>query len=155
MLIPHSEQGSKSAQKTRLLTIWFGANDAALENSVQHVPIAEYSSNTEKLIDMVSNPSSKWYSPSTQIILLTPPPLNSNQHTSGDRTFEITKKYAEALCKVGEKKGVPVVNVWQALYDAAKQKEVDLKKFLSDGLHLTSEGYEVRSQSPLSNWIPS
>lgn len=60
-----------------------------------------------------------------------------------DREFEVTKKYAEAVRDVATKEGLPVVDVWNALYNAAGREERALGKFLSDGLHLNAAGYEV------------
>ncbi len=40
----------------RLLTIWFGANDAVLPEFVQHVPLDEFAANLRTLIQMVRAP---------------------------------------------------------------------------------------------------
>ncbi len=60
-----------------------------------------------------------------------------------DRTVERTRTYAEAAIAVGKKEGVPVVDVFSLLWSAAGENEEGLKKFLSDGLHLKPEGYQV------------
>jgi hypothetical protein len=62
-----------------------------------------------------------------------------------DRSFEQTRKYAEAVREVGKQENIPVLDVWSALYDAAGRDERALEQFLWDGLHLNSAGYEVRS----------
>ncbi len=138
----------------KLLTIWFGANDAVEPEGTQHVPLEEYSSNLSKLIQLVKSPSSEWYSPETRIILLTPPPVNTTLWLAflkeievptdhSDRTVERTRTYAEAAIAVGKKEGVPVVDVFSLLWSAAGENEEGLKEFLSDGLHLKPEGYQV------------
>ncbi|KAI0702340.1 SGNH hydrolase-type esterase domain-containing protein [Cytidiella melzeri] len=138
----------------RLLTIWFGANDAVEPGGHQHVPLPEYSENLSKLVKMVKSPSSEWYSPETRIILLTPPPVNTYQwaqflrtcdepRETSDRTVERTKTYADAAIEVGKKEGVPALNLFGLFWDAAGGEEKNLDKFLSDGLHLTAEGYKL------------
>ena len=99
---------------------------------------------------MVTDPESPWYSAATKVILITPPPVNTYQRGVDldpplrlERLFETTKAYAEAVGEVGTKEGVPVVDVWNALYDAAGRDEKALSQFLSDGLHLNAAGYDV------------
>lgn len=60
-----------------------------------------------------------------------------------DRSFETTRKYAEAVVDVGKRENLPIVDVWNLLYDAAGKKESALENFLVDGLHLNTAGYEV------------
>ncbi|KDQ59533.1 hypothetical protein JAAARDRAFT_33109 [Jaapia argillacea MUCL 33604] len=134
--------------KVRLLTIFYGANDAALAPSPQHVELPTYKSNLTKLIHMVTSPSSQWYSPETKIILIAPPPVNPVQwaeHIGGvsDRKFEVTKLYAEAVKEVGATEGLPVVDSWTGIWDKTGHDQSKLPTYLSDGLHLTPAGYEV------------
>jgi len=139
--------------KVRILTIWFGANDAAIKPSAQHIPLPKFISNLTHLVRMVTSPTSPYYSPHTRIVLITPPPVNTYQREAElqakeppkllDRTFETTRKYAEAVEGVGEKESIPVVDIWNALYDAAGRDERALCRFLWDGLHLNSAGYEI------------
>jgi len=141
----------------RLLIIWFGANDAAVPASVQHVPLPQYIANMKQLIQMIKNPESPYYAPHTQIIIITPPPVNEIQRTvflAGqkpplelDRGFELTKSYAAAAKKTGEEAGLGVADVWTKIWDRAGHKESALDKYLSDGLHLTKDGYEVGNLS--------
>ena len=88
----------------------------------------------------------------TRVILITPPPLNDFQWGKrveiglpADREFEVTRKYAEAAKAVGEKEGIPVVDVWTAIWEAAGKEQEGLEKYLIDGLHLTVAGYNVGS----------
>lgn len=137
----------------RLLTIWFGANDACLPRAFQHVPLDKFSANLSTLIQMVTSATSPWYSPTTKIILITPPPFNSSQWSAFlqtkippgemDRTPENTARYAQAVRDVGAKEKIPVLDVFSAIVDAADGDEKALEKYLSDGLHLTEEGYTV------------
>ncbi|KAK0450699.1 GDSL Lipase/Acylhydrolase [Armillaria borealis] len=139
--------------KVRILTIWFGANDACIKPSPQHVPLGQFTSNIKYLIDLVHSSKSPHYSPDTRIILITPPPVNTYQRSADlqarspplalDRLFETTRQYAQAVIDVGREASVPVVDVWAALWNAAGQDERALSKFLSDGLHLNRDGYSI------------
>ena len=59
-----------------LITIFFGANDAALpdRDPAKHVPIPEYKENLEMLIDNAT----KSY-PNAKILLISPPPVHREQ----------------------------------------------------------------------------
>lgn len=128
--------------KVQLLTIWFGANDAAPPPSVQHVPKDEYTLNLKHLVSMIRSPTSPYYSPHTRIILITPPPVNSHQRS--DRDFDITKSYAEAARETGSALHLPVADVWTEIWEASGKDEKALATYLHDGLHLSAAGYEVR-----------
>jgi len=137
----------------RLLTIWFGANDAALAPNPQHVPLPKFKVNLKQIISMVTSPKSAYYSPSTRILLISPPPVNTYQRNADlaarveprepDRKFEVTKVYAEAVLEVGKEVGVAVVDAWSRLWEAAGKDERSLSAFLYDGLHLNAAGYEI------------
>ncbi|KAN0076895.1 SGNH hydrolase-type esterase domain containing protein [Tylopilus felleus] len=127
--------------KVQLLTIWFGANDAAPPPSSQHVPRDRYKDNLVHLVNMIRSPTSAYYSPHTRIILITPPPVNTHQWT--DRIFEETKLYAEAAKEVGAQVGVPVADVWTEIWEAAGRDERACERYLLDGLHLNAAGYEI------------
>jgi len=137
--------------KVRILTIWLGANDAALPGSSQHVPREKYGENLTKLVRMVTHPFSAHYSPDTRILLLTPPPVNTyqwglhreEQGRAKDRDFEVTRTYAETVKEVGEKEGVPVVDLWTKIWDACGRVEEKLSEYLWDGLHLNEQGYAI------------
>ncbi|KZT11198.1 SGNH hydrolase [Laetiporus sulphureus 93-53] len=139
--------------KVRLLTIWLGANDAALPGSPQHVSLSDYAANLTELVRIVTSPSSPRYSPDTRILLLTPPPINTHQWAvrqaakdppkALDRKFEVTQAYAAKVLDVGKEVGVPVVDLWTTLWDACGRKEEQLSQYLYDGLHLNEQGYAI------------
>ncbi|KDR81821.1 hypothetical protein GALMADRAFT_240048 [Galerina marginata CBS 339.88] len=141
------------APKVRMLVIWFGANDACILPSPQHVPLPKFSANLKHMVSLIKSPTSQYYSPSTRIILISPPPVNTlvrradlearNPPLKLDREFEVTRAYAEAAQKVAKEEGVGYVDVWTALWEAAGKEEKGLEKVLSDGLHLNAEGYRV------------
>lgn len=137
--------------KVRILTIWLGANDAATPDTSQHVPRDKYAANLAKLIRMVRDPASPRYSPATKVLLLTPPPVNTHQWRvlreqdggSLDRNFEATRSYAQAASDVGAAEGVPVVDLWNKVWDACGHVEERLSEYLWDGLHLNQQGYAI------------
>lgn len=92
-------------------------------------------------------------SPTTELLLLTPPPVDppawavelERRHgkvMAPDRTIENTRLYAEACKEVGREAGVPCVDTWSAL-NAEAEKLGGLDSLLYDGLHLTSAGYKI------------
>lgn len=119
--------------KVQLLTIWFGANDACLPPSPQHVPLAQFTKLVTEIVHTVKSPSSPYHAPWTRVIILTAPPVNTYQRGADlaardpprglDREFDVTKQYAEAARMVGEAESVPVVDVWKMLWEACGEKE--------------------------------
>ncbi|KAG8692811.1 hypothetical protein FRC09_010938 [Ceratobasidium sp. 395] len=139
--------------KVKLLVVWFGANDAVLKHSPQHVPLPKFIENINTIVDMPTSPTSPWYSPTTRVLLVTTPPINVTQRNAElasrnppigpDRTHENTKAYAEAVVDVGKKRGVPVVDLWTAIWKAAGETEKGLEEFLPDGLHCNPASYKI------------
>ncbi|KAK7467079.1 isoamyl acetate-hydrolyzing esterase [Stygiomarasmius scandens] len=143
----------KYAPKVRLLVVWFGANDACIKPSPQHVPLPKFISNLKHIVNLVQSPDSDHYSPDTRIILVTPPPVNTIQRKEDlesrtpplalDRLFETTQQYAEAVKDVGREVKVPIVDIWTRMWEAAGKTEANLSNYLNDGLHLNKAGYEL------------
>lgn len=104
---------------------------------------------------MPTSPSSPWYSPRTRVILVTAPPVNATQRggelasrnppLAPDRTHETTKSYAQAVIDAGDKLGVPVVDLWTALWKEAGETEQGLESLLPDGIHCNERSYSVCS----------
>lgn len=135
------------------VTIFFGANDAALSGRTserQHVPIEEYKENLRKMVHHIKECSNK-----VLVVLITPPPIDEDgrfkyaRSLYGDkamklpeRTNEVTGLYAKQCIELAEELGLPSINLW------SKMQETDgwQKKFLNDGLHLTPEGNAVVHQ---------
>ncbi|OJA13728.1 hypothetical protein AZE42_02939 [Rhizopogon vesiculosus] len=59
------------------------------------------------------------------------------------RVFETTKAYAKAVKEVGEKENVPVADIWTTIFDGAGRTEEGCAKYLSNGLHLNSDGCNI------------
>ncbi|GAA5932653.1 SGNH/GDSL hydrolase family protein [Sporobolomyces koalae] len=140
--------------KIRMLAIWFGANDAALPTSPQHVTLEDFKANLVTILDLVRSPTSPYYSPDAIPVLITPPPVDAkirnDELTSRDpprvpdRDSELTRQYAVAVHQVATEQNVHCVDVWNAIDTKAREEAGGkLDKWLSDGLHLTGAGYEV------------
>ncbi|KAL2834177.1 SGNH hydrolase-type esterase domain-containing protein [Aspergillus cavernicola] len=144
----------------RFLTIWFGANDASLLGSSQHVPLDVYKMNLARIVQHPATVAQK-----PRILIITPTPVNEyqlqgfdegkgNSHPS--RVNSQTRLYAEAAGEVAGSLKLPVVDLWTAFMTAAGWKEgqpligsreaPNNEKFASlftDGLHLTADGYRI------------
>ncbi|GAA6019620.1 hypothetical protein JCM11491_002828 [Sporobolomyces phaffii] len=138
--------------KIRLLFIWFGANDAALPSSPQHVTLEEFKTNLVSIVDLVRSPASPYYSPGTVPVLVTPPPVNAHVRNAEltsrdpprvpDRDAALTQAYADAVRLVAAQERLHVVDVWTAI-DTKAREDGGLEKYLYDGLHLSAAGYEI------------
>ncbi|OJD11817.1 hypothetical protein AJ78_07485 [Emergomyces pasteurianus Ep9510] len=127
--------------KVRLMTVFFGANDAVLPGFQQHVPISTYKDSLTKIL---THPLIKAHK-ETNLLLLTPPPVNEYQFSSSNNTgtdattdpdpgpgpgtapvptslmrkASQTKLYADACRQVGKALNVPVADIWTAFMTAA------------------------------------
>ncbi|OAX78346.1 hypothetical protein ACJ72_07349, partial [Emergomyces africanus] len=115
--------------------VFFGANDAVLPGFQQHVPISAYKDSLTKIL---THPLIKAHK-ETNLLLLTPPPVNEYQFSSSSssstttsnntdpdpeptalmRKASQTKLYADACREVGKALNVPVADVWTAFMTAA------------------------------------
>jgi lysophospholipase L1-like esterase len=124
-----------------------GANDSVHPHRAQHVEISKFAENLYTTISLITSPTSPYYSPETIVYILIPPPVNPAQLSDvlkSERSNVNTKKYAEMVKRVGDETGVSVIDVWTSFWEKGGEKEEGLAPFLSDGLHLTGEGYKVR-----------
>ena len=98
------------APVVRLVTLWFGTNDAALSSSPTHqnVPLPEFTANLRTMMDNLTSPSSPYAVAHTQgfnVVLITPPPMyppGMDADSRGNRSVEVTKKYAEAVLSIAK-----------------------------------------------------
>ncbi|OKL61046.1 hypothetical protein UA08_03606 [Talaromyces atroroseus] len=146
--------------RVRLMTLFFGANDAVMTHHSQHVPLDQYK---ENLRFILTHPVIREHG--TKIIVLTPPPINEYQLKYFDaakgfdtpsRTAANTKLYADACRDVAQSLGLPVADIWTAILKSAGweagqpltgSKDVPpnevLASLLTDGLHFTGGGYKI------------
>uniref|UniRef100_A0A7S4IHU9 SGNH hydrolase-type esterase domain-containing protein n=1 Tax=Vannella robusta TaxID=1487602 RepID=A0A7S4IHU9_9EUKA len=164
----HSMDSERPAD---LVVIFWGANDAAL-NGKQGIPVTEYKQRLRTQIHNVrcagkAFSKSQTGSPKdyTQVIIITPPPVDDNSWLSAmkekyaatntnatpedlasitlDRNNDTTKLYAEAAKEVGVLDQCPVIDLYNDMQNASK----NYCSFLSDGLHLSSEGNDFLYKS--------
>ncbi|CAI7674809.1 unnamed protein product [Penicillium pancosmium] len=151
---------SPQTTNVRLMTIFFGANDACVPGHNQHVPLETYKENLKKIIQ---HPATRAQNP--RIIIITIPPVNEYQLEKFDndkdtphpsRTASLAKTYATAAREVGASLNVPVADVWSAFMATTGWKEgqplagsrdlpnsEEFSGLFTDGLHLTSAGYRI------------
>ncbi|KAF9734474.1 hypothetical protein PMIN06_002410 [Paraphaeosphaeria minitans] len=149
------------AARVRLVTIFFGANDACLPHTTgQHVSLKHFKLNLHKLI---SHPCIVAHR-GVNVLLITPPPVDEWQFddleepAKSARKAVIAQAYARAVFEVGVKSGTAVVDLWGACmrevgWDGGEEVPGDrrleksgLGRLLVDGLHLSGEGYTILSE---------
>ncbi|KAG3115976.1 hypothetical protein PI124_g20330 [Phytophthora idaei] len=109
-----------------LITLWLGANDAALpngSNSEQHVPIEKYRQN----LIMIVREFQAWKHEGDKKGVI-------------DRTNEMAGKYAQVCVETAYKLGLPVVNLYSYFNDMPKWRRNNM---LGDGLHLNTRGNKL------------
>ncbi|KAB1223541.1 hypothetical protein CJ030_MR2G011234 [Morella rubra] len=129
------------------VTVFFGANDACLPDrcsAFQHVPLEEYKRN---LLSVISSLKKRWSK--TQIILITPPPIDEetrlrfpfieNPLGLPERTNEAAGAYAKACIAVAKECGIPVVDLWTRMQQVPDWQNACLR----DGLHLSRGGNRI------------
>ncbi|CAI5476660.1 unnamed protein product [Closterium sp. Yama58-4] len=143
-------KGDTSIPPPALVTVFFGANDAALpgrKSGKQHVPISEFKENLRVIVTHLQS-----LGPNVRVVLITPPPVDEAGRMEfakamygeqcmkePERTNEVTGKYAAAVREVAEACGsVPVIDLWTVL-----QQQPNWQALLSDGLHLAPAGNKV------------
>ncbi|KAL2936040.1 hypothetical protein RDABS01_019158 [Bienertia sinuspersici] len=125
------------------VTIFFGANDAALpgrNSERQHVPTEEYKENLRKIVMHLKKCSSTML-----VVLITPPPVDEEgrmeyaQSVYGEkamklpeRTNETAGEYANQCISLAKELGIPSINLW------SKMQEIEgwQRKFLRFALFI-------------------
>ncbi|ODN87723.1 hypothetical protein L198_06953 [Cryptococcus wingfieldii CBS 7118] len=151
----------ENAPVARLVSIWFGTNDATSLPNPQHNTIQDFQSNLTHFLTSLTSPSSPYAAAQNpralNIVLITPPPVYAPQMDERgrrERTLERTKEFVDVVKALGaewgpegrEGKGkewkVGVLDLWGAM-----EKEVGLGDGLApyfiDGIHMTTKGYAV------------
>jgi isoamyl acetate esterase len=149
-----------AAPQVKILTLWFGANDACAPTGLagdQHVPLDEFVSALEQIIDYVVLKAHH-----TKIILLTPPPVDEHQFDAvNPRKAILTAQYAAAVRDLAARSNLPLVDVWTMFAaEAGLQQSLSVsstmlpgsklvppvqcfRELLWDGLHLSTKAYQL------------
>lgn len=154
------------------LVVLLGANDAALPRAVdnQHVPLAQYEANLTRIL---THPNIQAHAPKIILVTPPPLngfhlgelERESTPGAPTSRQARTTAQYVDAARRVANAvPGVVLVDLWTALMDRAIQRtpgwdmwtrsllgdeqdqnsqQAYLRELLTDGLHLTGEGYRV------------
>lgn len=128
------------------VTIMHGLNDAAVDagKDEPRIPVTEYSHNLEAMIAIAKGAG-------VRPVLLTCNPMCSfgvteklygvrEPYFSNGINF-LTRRYAEAMQRTGEKQGVIVVNIYSEFFKRATSGRVG--EFLTDGMHPNPAGHTI------------
>ena len=130
---------------TRLVTIFFGANDASI--GPLHVPVGDYERNLKTIAQHVQT-----HCPLAKLVFITPPPviehwrksyatkLNGGQLPEGwecDRSNIGVSEYIEACKRAAKAMDWPCIDIYT---DMNENREAHLNE---DGLHLNPSGYHL------------
>ncbi|KAI5796383.1 SGNH hydrolase-type esterase domain-containing protein [Peziza echinospora] len=149
-----------TTSKIKILTIFFGANDACVPGQYQHVPLDEYKANLKKLAQHQALGDHR-----PHILLVIPPPVceykmqihdMTRNRTTPSRFAAITKQYADAALEVSRELNIVPINLWGSFMEYAGWREgmplsgsksipqnEKLGELLRDGLHFTPKGYQL------------
>ncbi|KAJ1915553.1 isoamyl acetate-hydrolyzing esterase [Mycoemilia scoparia] len=146
----------------RLLTLFFGTNDAVLPGFPQHIEIPDYLKNMEAMVNMVRDPKSEFYHPDTRILFIAPGPVhvgmwNRQVGSTGQldlidsRDNNYVKQYCQALVDLGKKLNIPTVDSWNLIMDQINNLPSDVRngewngfdRFFVDGLHPNDLGNDI------------
>ncbi|KAF9955560.1 hypothetical protein BGZ72_003620 [Mortierella alpina] len=153
-------QESKGSTPVKLVIIALGTDDASFAHTRQHVALDAYKDNLRAIVNSIRFPESPNYSPHTNIILVTPAPIDDNMWEASltavnqtmNRSNNVTKEYAQACVEVGKALDIPVVDLWSEIQcqveGTCELHESDqLQDYFMDGLHLKRMGNEVLYKS--------
>jgi len=131
------------------------------------LPLEKFSENMKHYVRSILSPDSEYHQPKAYVLLLTPAPIVEKmreeqklqyppeERTPADRSLENTKRYRDEIIKIGQEfqqtnpewaDKLRVIDIWTSIVSASGGDETDaeaLRKYFTDGLHLTPEGYEV------------
>ncbi|KAG6576528.1 putative isoamyl acetate-hydrolyzing esterase 1 [Phytophthora cinnamomi] len=130
-----------------LITLWLGANDAALPDGTaagQHVPVANYTKNLVKIVQTFQASA-----PNAQILLITPPHVDDSVRKSrspagcAERTNLAAGEYARACVEAAGELKVNVVDLYSFFNGMSESERAAC---LDDGLHFTAKGNRLVDQ---------
>jgi lysophospholipase L1-like esterase len=135
----------------KLVTIFFGANDASCEklNARSHVPVPRFKTNLKDLVDLCRQN----FGDRVRIIFITPPPVHHasrlkyqvqryGDKATGDleRNLDLASQYTDAVVETAKELDYPCLNIFKAMQEALPGDNEEWSAFLSDGLHFSARG---------------
>ncbi|XP_026165557.1 isoamyl acetate-hydrolyzing esterase 1 homolog [Mastacembelus armatus] len=148
IVLPRLIHSQNSADNIAAVTVFFGANDCALEdkNPQQHVPLEEYLENLKEISSLLASAGVS----ADKVIFITPPPVHEpawekecilkgyplNRHNS------VAGQYAQACVQTAAQCGSDVLDLWTLMQKGGQ----DYTDYLSDGLHLSEKGNQFVAQ---------
>ncbi|KAM6968991.1 isoamyl acetate-hydrolyzing esterase 1 homolog [Tautogolabrus adspersus] len=150
IILPRLINGQNSAAVNNIaaVTVFFGANDSALEdkNPQQHVPLQEYSENLKEISGLLASAGVS----ADRVIFITPPPLHESawekecilKGSPLNRHNSVAGQYAQACVQAAGQCGADVLDLWTLMQKDGQ----DYTVYLSDGLHLSEKGNQFVTQ---------
>lgn len=128
----------------KLVTVFYGANDACIPGELQHVKLESY---VEALQGIIAHVSGR----SAGVILITPPPVNEHQFQrlpSGtfQRRAGITSQYAQAAEKLARTSGIPCVDLWMLFMKEVGWQEGFQRECCCGRIGVTSPPVQITQQ---------
>ncbi|DBA01110.1 TPA: hypothetical protein N0F65_001738 [Lagenidium giganteum] len=156
---PVISQELKTKWSPVLVTLWFGANDAALPSGVdagEYVPLDEYARNIESIITKMLEAA-----PNAHVIVLTPPPVDDavrltlvTDSALLDRSDAHVKDYAARCLEIAQRfqstARVTGIDMRKVVQDAAARSDQSFASLFCDGLHFSDAGNELVTQELLA-----
>ncbi|KAH7474313.1 hypothetical protein KRP22_003997 [Phytophthora ramorum] len=127
-----------------LITLWLGANDAALADGPsarQHVPVDIYATNLEAIINIL-----RASAPGAGILVITPPHVDDAARRQRSKTGRLDRStamagvYARVCVETAKKLDLPVLDLY-SLFSSMPARE--RTRCLEDGLHLSAWGNQL------------
>lgn len=138
------EELIEQAGRIELITVWLGANDAALKDGRagnQHVPLEEFRVQLSEIIMSIRDGA-----PNAKLLLLTPPPVDEQARLEFcespallDRSSAAVQGYAQVVVDIAAAEHLDVVDIYALLMQMDPQQRHAL---FSDGLHFNTQGNE-------------
>lgn len=143
----------------KVALIFFGANDACVEEQGQCVPLKEYIANLRKLAIYIR--TLRRLDPVVPVLVAPPPVQQDKDGPVPARLAARTEMYAAACVQLGKELECPVVDVhgevMKRVRGECEEEDEDvwqkaLGKYLCDGLHLTAEGNVIVAEAVMETF---
>ncbi|TYZ61932.1 hypothetical protein PybrP1_001374 [[Pythium] brassicae (nom. inval.)] len=152
LALPVFEEELKSQFAPSLVTLWLGANDAALLSggeAYQHVPLETFRANLALIVRALAAQLPPAHG---KLLVITPGAVidrmrlaHSASGSDLDRCDEAAAAYARVCVEVAAAEGVAVLDLHARLH-AAFPDEAARAALFTDGLHFTPRGHAVVAQ---------